>query len=184
MTDDNQTGLARAKPVSYLERFQNYAINNPLQNWFLTAGFMLALYAAGLLAFPGARKQGFICMVLGFAFGPPTATLLRRFSKEAQAKNPIFPQQEQAVGVISVLAAFGSVISFFIVLFGRRVGLPLSSDAALFALFGYAFSLMLGLAFGIAAQNTKAGRLVRTASAWVGLLIGAAFVSFLRERFR
>ena len=176
---DDITGLACAKPVSFWERVHKYTADNPLQGWLLTVGLVLALYALGLSVFPDTRKPGLIFIMMTSALGPPTVTLLLRFSKETRAKTPVAPRQEQIVGVSSVFAAVGSIISFGVTLSCKPLGVSVDSGLAFTA--GFSFLLMFALAFGIAAQKTKAGRLgLLIAAGWLGVVLLMAAAALLR----
>ena len=156
--------------MSALKCLQTYAADYPVQGWLLSVGMIAVLSGTLFVAFPDARNIGTLFLTVSFALGSPTLHLLRRFSKEEQAKNPVAPQQEQIVGVFGFSAALFAITAWVSSFLVKRLGFSAEVSVALIT--AHAFLLLFALVFGVAAQNTKAGRLgFWIAAGWFGLLL-------------
>ena len=167
----------------YLQRFQGTVASNPLLGWLVAVGIQSVVCAFLLCFFPDARKPGMVFFIASSVLGSPTFHLLRRFSERERSFKPIALQQEKAVGLASLFAALGSIAALFVMAYGRRLGWFLSADVTFDLLVGYAFLLMLAVAFGFAARHTKLGLLgLRIAVIWAAILTSTGLLLLFQWR--
>ncbi len=162
-----------------LKRFRLWADANPLWVWFLTVAVSSGLVSLFSLI-PGQRHDGFDFVLVGIVLGPPTASLLQRFTVDERQARPVPPLQEKGVGLLAALALLCSVASFSLVVANRHRGWPAHTFLELLMVFSISALLSLGLSYPV--RHTKGGQWVlRLAVGWLALLLLAAVAGMVRR---
>ena len=164
-----------------LKRFRLWVGDNPLWDWFLTVAVLSGVVSLFSLI-PGQRHEGFDLILVGPVLGPPTASLIRRFTLEERQARPVPPLQEKGVGLVAAFALLCSVASFSLAIANRHRGLPAHVFIDTLMIFSISALLSLGLSYPV--RYTKLGQWVlRLAVGWLALLVLAAVAGVVRRGF-
>ena len=164
-----------------LKRYRLWAGDNPLWDWFLTVAVLSGVVSLFSLI-PGRKQDGFDFILVGAVLGPPTASLIQRFSVEDRQVRPVPPLQEKGVGLLAAFALLCSVALFSLVIADRRLGLHAHISFEVLMVFSISALLSLGLSYPV--RYTKGGHWVlRLAVSWVALLLLAAVAGMVRKAF-
>lgn len=160
-----------------LKSFRLWANTNPLWAWFLTVAVCSGIVSLFSLI-PGRRHAGFDFILVGTVLGPPTASLIQRFSLEERQVRPVPPLQENGIGLLAAFALLCSVAAFSLVIAGRHLSWPAHASLEMLMVFSISALLSLGLAYAV--QHTKGGQWVlRLTLGWLALIVLAAVVGMI-----